>query len=161
MEVRRATPEDPESILRLRIDSGVHSFAEQSTRFGLTAGKHLLRRRGELLERSNAHLYETGGMRRVHLRGHHHIWKRLLVHASGFNLGLLMRMLTGFGTPRSLQDRQAAVVAPQSAGRGPKWTDHASAPASVTRPWTPRTERVAAATRRWIAGGPATCTATG
>ena len=72
-------------------------------------GQRLLRRRGELLERPNAHLYETGGMRRVHLRGHPNILKRLLVQVCGFNLGLLMRQLTGVGTPRSLQGRAAAV----------------------------------------------------
>ncbi len=76
-----------------------------------TRGKRLLRRRGEFLERPNAHLYETGGMRRTHLRGHANILKRLLVHASGFNLGLFMRTLTGMGTPRSLQGRVAAVAA--------------------------------------------------
>jgi transposase len=32
-------------------------------------GLRLLRLRGERLERPFAHLYETGGMRRVHLRG--------------------------------------------------------------------------------------------
>ena len=42
-------------------------------------GQRLLRQRGELLERPNAHLYETGRMRRVHLRGHANILKRLLV----------------------------------------------------------------------------------
>ena len=66
-------------------------------------GKRLQRRRGELLERSFAHLLETGGMRRVHLRGHENIRKRLLIHAAGFNLGLLMRARFGYGTPRSLQ----------------------------------------------------------
>ena len=74
-------------------------------------GKDLLRRRSEFLERPNAHLYETGGMRRTHLRGHANILKRLLVHASGFNLGLFMRTLTGIGTPRSLQGRAAAALA--------------------------------------------------
>ena len=66
-------------------------------------GRRLMRQRGELLERPFAHLYETGGMRRVHLRGHENILKRLLLHAGGFNLGLLMRTLFGVGTPRSLQ----------------------------------------------------------
>jgi transposase len=75
-------------------------------------GQALLRRRGELLERPNAHLYETGGMRRVHLRGHENILKRLVVHASGFNLGLWMRSVTGIGTPRSLQGRAAACLTP-------------------------------------------------
>ena len=73
-------------------------------------GKRLLRQRGELLERPNAHLYETGRMRRVHLRGHPNILKRLLVQVCGVNLGLLMRHLTGVGTPRSLQGRASALV---------------------------------------------------
>ena len=72
------------------------------------AGKRLLRQRGELVERPNAHLYETGRMRRVHLRGHPNILKRLLVQVCGVNLGLLMRHLTGVGTPRSLQGRASA-----------------------------------------------------
>ena len=67
--------------------------------------KGLMRRRGELLERPFAHMLETGGMRRTHLRRHDNILKRLLVHAAGANLGLLMRTLFGVGTPRSLQGR--------------------------------------------------------
>jgi len=74
-------------------------------------GLALLRQRSERLERPNAHLYETGGLRRTHLRGHSNILKRLLVHVSGFNLGLFMRTLFGVGTPRSLQGRMAAVLA--------------------------------------------------
>jgi transposase len=74
-------------------------------------GQQLMRRRGELLERPNAHLYETGGMRRTHLRGHGNILKRLLVHVAACNLGLWMRTLTGIGTPRGLQGRLAAVWA--------------------------------------------------
>jgi transposase len=66
-------------------------------------GKRLQRMRGELLERPFAHLYETGGMRRTHLRGHTNILKRLLIHAAGFNLGLVMRTALGVGTPRGLQ----------------------------------------------------------
>ena len=73
-------------------------------------GKRLLRLRGERLERPFAHLYETGGMRRVYLRGHTNIRKRLLIHTAGFNLGLLMRQLIGVGTPRGLQGRLVAVV---------------------------------------------------
>jgi transposase len=38
-----------------------------------TRGLALQRRRSERLERPNAHLYETGGMRRTHLRGHANI----------------------------------------------------------------------------------------
>ncbi|MEX0774252.1 MAG: transposase [Phycisphaeraceae bacterium] len=71
-------------------------------------GKVLLRRRGELLERSFAHCYDTGGMRRTHLRGHANILKRLLVHAGGFNLSLVLRRVLGVGTARGMQDRGAA-----------------------------------------------------
>jgi transposase len=71
-------------------------------------GLRLLRLRGERLERPFAHLYDTGGMRRVHLRGHTNILKRVLIHAGGFNLGLLMRQLIGVGTPRGLQGRLVA-----------------------------------------------------
>jgi transposase len=65
-------------------------------------GKDLLRQRGVMLERSFAHCYETGAMRRVHLRGHENILKRLLVHVAGFNLSLVLRLLAGKGTPRGL-----------------------------------------------------------
>src|SRR4029453_2217959 len=76
-----------------------------------THGKRLLRLRGERLERPFAHLYETGRMRRVYLRGHDNIRKRLLAHAGALNLGLLMRTLFGVGTPRGLQGRAAALLA--------------------------------------------------
>jgi transposase len=66
-------------------------------------GKRLMRQRGELIERSFAHLYETGGMRRLHLRHRDNIAKRLLIHAGGFNLSLVMRKLIGVGKPRRLQ----------------------------------------------------------
>ena len=72
-------------------------------------GKELLRQRGELIERSFAHVLETGGMRRTHLRGHLNILKRMLVHVGGFNLSLVMRQLTGIGKPRSLQGRVALI----------------------------------------------------
>jgi transposase len=73
-------------------------------------GKRLLRRRGELIERSFAHCYETGGMRRTHLRGHKNILKRLLIHVSAFNLGLLLRSQIGVGTPRELRDRLSSLL---------------------------------------------------
>ena len=73
--------------------------------------KQLQRKRSELTERSMAHLYETGGMRRVHLKGRDNILKRLLVHAGGFNLALIMRKLVGIGKPRRLQGAFAAIFA--------------------------------------------------
>jgi transposase len=74
-------------------------------------GQRLSRRRGEYVERTFAHVYDTGGMRRTHLRGHTNILKRLLIHVCGFNLGLVMRHLIGIGTPRGLQDRVVGVIA--------------------------------------------------
>lgn len=72
-------------------------------------GKRLMRRRGEYVERSFAHVYDTGGLRRTHLRGHPNILKRLLIHAGAFNLGILMRKMFGRGTPRGLQGRRFGV----------------------------------------------------
>ena len=69
-------------------------------------GRRLMRRRGEYVERTFAHVYDTGGLRRLHLRGHPNILKRLIVHAGAFNLGLLMRHVIGRGTPRGLQGRR-------------------------------------------------------
>ena len=73
-------------------------------------GKRLMQSRGELIERSFAHGYETGGMRRTHLRHHENILKRLLVHIGGSNLGLVMRKLIGFGKPRRLQGIFASIL---------------------------------------------------
>jgi hypothetical protein len=52
-----------------------------------------------------AHLYETGGMRRLHLRGRDNILKRLLVHAAAFNISLILRKQLGMGKPRQFQTR--------------------------------------------------------
>jgi transposase len=65
--------------------------------------KRLQKLRSELTERTFAHLYETGGMRRVHLRGRTNILKRLLVHGVAFNLSLILRKTLGVGKPRQLQ----------------------------------------------------------
>ena len=73
-------------------------------------GKQLLRKRGDLLERSFAHCYDTGGMRRTHLRGHANILKRQLIHVGAFNLSLIFRSLLGSGTPRELRNRESAVL---------------------------------------------------
>jgi transposase len=74
-------------------------------------GLALMRLRGELIERPFAHAFETGGMRRTHLRKHENIAKRLLVHVAGLNLALLMRTRFGVGKPRCLQGRTAALGA--------------------------------------------------
>jgi transposase len=73
--------------------------------------KRLQKLRSELTERTFAHLYETGGMRRVHLRGRDNILKRLLVHGAAFNLSLLLRRTLGVGKPRRLQGSAVRVIA--------------------------------------------------
>ena len=78
-------------------------------------GLRLLRQRGEKLERWNQHLYDRGGMRRLHLRGRENILKRLLVHSGAANLGLLMRKLFGKGAPRGLHGRLQATISADNA----------------------------------------------
>ncbi len=65
-------------------------------------GKQLQKLRSEMAERSFAHMYETGGMRRTHLRGRDNILKRGLIQAMAFNLALMIRTKYGMGKPRSL-----------------------------------------------------------
>ncbi len=80
-------------------------------------GLKLLRRRGERVERTFAHCLETGGLRRVWLRGHENILKRYLLHVSAFNIGLVMRGLLGSGTPRGLAALYQAISALRAAWR--------------------------------------------
>jgi len=72
-------------------------------------GKRLLKKR-ERIERSFAHCYETGAMRRVYLRGHENVLKRQLIHVGAFNLSLIFRQKLGAGTPRGLRNLQQEVV---------------------------------------------------
>jgi transposase len=78
-------------------------------RIGGNRGKQLLRRRGELLERTFAHAYETGALRRLYVRGKENVKKKLLVQAAACNLALLLRKMIGAGTPRALQDAVAGL----------------------------------------------------
>lgn len=73
--------------------------------------KALQKKRSELVERPFAHMLDSGGMRRVHVRGHDNILKRLVIHAAGFNLSLIMRKVHGIGKPRALQGLRAALSA--------------------------------------------------
>ena len=68
-------------------------------------GKSLLRLHGEFVERSFAHCYETGAMRRCTLRGTKNILKRQLIHVGAFNISLVLRKMLGAGTPRELKNR--------------------------------------------------------
>jgi transposase len=81
-------------------------------------GRRLMGRRGELIERSFAHVYETGAMRRLHLRQRDNIAKRVLIHVAGFNLGLLMRVRFGLLKPRRLGDAGDASGGDKGSGDG-------------------------------------------
>ena len=95
-------PEGPERNWKGK-DEERRRYAENEERAGSAQGKELSKLRTEKAERSMAHMYETGGMRRLWLRGLDNVRKRVLIHACGYNLGVLMRGLTGSGTARSLQ----------------------------------------------------------
>ena len=70
--------------------------------------KEAFKLRAELVERSFALTLDRGGMRRAWLRGRENLHKRYLVHVAGYNLGLIMRLLVGAGTPREFQARASA-----------------------------------------------------
>lgn len=72
--------------------------------------KRLQRLRSEYVERSFAHVCETGGGRRTWLRGLEKVSKRYLVQVAAHNLGLLMRKLFGMGKPRTLQPAGSFVL---------------------------------------------------
>jgi transposase len=82
------------------------AFYENRRRLKSPLGKKLLGRRGQTVERSFAHVCETGGLRRLHLRSRQNISKRYQVHVGAANLGILLRSLIGTGTPRGFQGRK-------------------------------------------------------
>jgi Transposase DDE domain len=79
-------------------------------RLGSGVGKQAMRLRAEIVERSFAHNLDRGGMRRTWLRRRENVHKRYLVHIAGHNLGILMRLLIGAGTPREAAARALAYL---------------------------------------------------
>jgi transposase len=74
-------------------------------------GKAMQRRRSEVVERTFAHICETGGSRRTHLRGLVNVTKRYLIAVAAHNLGRILRRLTGIGKPKALQGTARGFVA--------------------------------------------------
>lgn len=113
--IRTYIPERKQQGKRRFTDKGGRCTAravyKNRARVGRAKGKALQRKRGELIERSFAHVLETGGHRRVRLRGRDNITKRYLVHVAGFNLSLVLRKLLGFGTPRGYASAQKGLSA--------------------------------------------------
>jgi hypothetical protein len=87
---------------RIGVDASEARAAVYANRNRLRSGvgKEAMRKRGEVVERSFAHVLDRGGMRRTWLRGRENVHKRYLVHVAGHNLGILMRALFGAGTPK-------------------------------------------------------------
>jgi transposase len=111
-EVRSYIPEKKQTGQRHWEGKGEEQQAVYANRRRVKGvyGRRLLRKRGELIERSFAHCYDTGGMRRTHLRGRENILKRLLVHVAAFNLSLILRSELGSGTPRELANRESSLI---------------------------------------------------
>ncbi len=101
----------PKGILRWKGDDDAKR-AYYNNRVRLLSGvaRQAFKLRAELVERSFALALDRGGMRRAWLRGRDNLQKRYLVHISGYNLGLVMRLLTGFGTPRRWADANIGVI---------------------------------------------------
>ena len=95
-----------EKMLRLR-----QAFRRNHRRVRSAAGRALQKLRAEYPERSFAHVCNTGGFRRVFVRGKRNVAKRLQIHVAAADLGIVLRKLFGVGTPRGLQGRLAALLA--------------------------------------------------
>ena len=96
-----APPSGKGGILRWHGDDQARN-AVYANRRRLLSGvaKQAFKLRAEIVERAFALTLDRGGMRRTWLRGRDNVQKRYLIHIAGYNLGLVMRLLTGCGTPR-------------------------------------------------------------
>ena len=100
METRIAEPQR-RGVARWHGDKDARrAVYNNRTRLRSEVGKQAMRQRAELVERSFAHILDRGGLRRTWLRGRENVHKRYLIHVAGHNLGLLMRLLIGAGTPK-------------------------------------------------------------
>ena len=110
-KARIAEPEPAKGYLRWHGDKAAQrAVYANRTRLKSGIGRETMRRRGQLVERSFAHILDRGGMRRAWLRGRENVHKRYLIHVAGFNLGLLMRALHGQGTPREAAEAVYALI---------------------------------------------------
>ena len=110
-KTRIAEPEPAKGYLRWHGDETARKAVYANrVRLRSEIGRETMRRRGELVERSFAHILDRRGMRRAWLRGRENVHKRYLIHVAGFNLGILMRALHGQGTPREAAEARAAFI---------------------------------------------------
>ena len=110
-KTRIAEPEPSKGYLRWHGDEAARKAVYANrVRLKSDIGRETMRRRGEMVERSFAHVLDRGGMRRAWLRGRENLHKRYLIHVAGFNLGVLMRALYGQGTPREAAEAVSALI---------------------------------------------------
>jgi hypothetical protein len=110
-EVRTYIPERRASGRRKWKDKAAgseHAFRANRRRIRGPRNAELQRRRSEFVERTFAHACESGGGRRSHLRGLYDVGKRWLAQLAARNLGVIIRSVTGVGTPRAHQAEQGA-----------------------------------------------------
>jgi len=113
------------------------AFHQNRARGSRPLGKRYHRWRAERVERTFAHVCETGGARRTRLRGRANVEKRYLLQAAGANLALVMRTVYGLGTPRGWADRvQAARLALMGSGYALLlwWRAHLQPMLALSRP---------------------------
>ena len=114
LEVRTYIPE-PErqhpAKLSNKPEADRKAVVNNRRRMNRSKGKKLQRRRSEVVERTFAHVCETGGSRRSHLRGLANVTKRYRIAAAAHNLGRILRRLTGVGKPRALQGAAGGLLA--------------------------------------------------
>ena len=110
-KTRIAEPKPANGYLRWQGDTAARQavYANRA-RLRSGVGRDAMRRRGEMVERSFAHVLDRGGMRQAWLRGRENVHKRYLIHVAGFNLGILMRALFGSGTPKQAASARTAAV---------------------------------------------------
>jgi hypothetical protein len=110
-KTRIAEPEPAKGYLRWHGDEAARKAVYANrVRLRSEIGRETMRRRGELVERSFAHILDRRGMQRAWLRGCENVHKRYLIHVAGFNLGILMRAVHGQGTPREAAEARAALI---------------------------------------------------
>jgi hypothetical protein len=110
-KTRIAEPELAKGYLRWHGDKAARrAVYANRARLKSRIGRETMRRRGELVERSFAHILDRGGMRRAWLRGRENVHKHYLIHVAGFNLGVLMHALYGQGTSREAAEALFALI---------------------------------------------------
>lgn len=136
---RTFIPEKKQRGRRKFVDKGgqaaARAFHANRARTRRPKGKAHQRRRGELLERPNQHLYDRGDLRELTVTGQANVQKRALIQAAAFNLGLVMRKVIGAGTPKWLAAAFGVALAAVLSWLGIVPTSLAACDVGAAVPW--------------------------